>query len=121
MSKAPTSFQVPTELRDAAEKSVEQARKAVDGAIDAARRTAEQMEGTLDEARGSASDAARRTFSYAEQNISAAFDLAQRIVRAKSPQEAAEIQAEYMRQQFKRLQSQMKELGSQQFGPKSRA
>ena len=121
MSKAPSSFQVPTELRDAAEKSVEQARKAVDGVLDAARRTTEQMEGSFDEARGNASQAARRTFSHAEQNINAALDLAQRIVRAKNPQEAAEIQAEYMRQQFEALQSQMKELGSQQFGPKSRA
>lgn len=107
-------------MRDAAEKSVEQARKAVDGVIEAARRTTEQMEGSLDQARESASDAARRTFSHAEQNISAAFDLAQRIVRAKTPQEAAEIQAEYMRRQFETLQSQMKEFGGGQFGPKSR-
>ena len=118
MSKAPTSFEVPAEMRDAAEKSVEQARKAVDGVINAARRTAEQMENSVDKARANTTDTARRTFSYAEQNITAAFDLAQRIVRAQNPQEAAQIQAEYVRQQFEALQSQMKEFGNQQTGTK---
>ncbi len=121
MSKAPTSFEVPAEMRSAAEKSVEQARKAVDGVINAARRTTEQMESSADKARASVADTTHRSFSYAEQNISAAFDLAQRIVRAKSPQEAAQIQAEYVRQQFEVLQSQMKEFGGQQTGAKSQS
>ncbi len=121
MSKAPASFEVPAEMRNAAEKSVEQARKAVDGVINAARRTTEQMESTADKARASVADTTHRSFSYAEQNIAAAFDLAQRIVRAKSPQEAAQIQAQYVRQQFEVLQSQMKEFGGQQTGAKSQS
>ena len=121
MSKGPTSFEVPAEMRDAAERSVEQARKAVDGVINAARRTAEGIESSADRARANATDATRRAFSYAEQNIAAAFDLAQRIVRAKDPQEAAQIQAEYVRQQFESLQSQMREFASQQGGTKSQA
>jgi hypothetical protein len=54
----------------------------------------------------------RRTFSYAEQNIAAAFDLAQRMVRAKDMQEAMQIQAEFVRTQFESMQTQMKEFGS---------
>jgi phasin len=54
----------------------------------------------------------QKTFSYAEQNISAAFDLAQRLVRAKDMQEAMQIQAEFVRSQFSSMQTQMKEFGS---------
>ena len=119
MSNGRPKFEVPAEMRDAAEKSVEQARKAVDGVINAARRTAEGIESSADRARANATDATRRVFSYAEQNLAAAFDLAQRLVRAKDPQEAAQIQGEYVRQQLEALQSQMKEFGSQASKPQA--
>ena len=41
-----------------------------------------------------------------------AFDLAQRMVRAKDMQEAMQIQAEFVRTQFEAMQAQMKEFGS---------
>jgi phasin len=60
----------------------------------------------------SAQDLSRKTFSYAEQNIAAAFDLAQKLVRAKDMQEAMQIQAEFVRTQFNAMQTQMKEFGA---------
>jgi len=54
----------------------------------------------------------RKTFTYAEQNIGAAFDLAQKMVRAKDLQEAMQYQAEYVRTQFEAMQAQMKEFSS---------
>jgi phasin len=59
-----------------------------------------------------AKDVTRKTFSYAEQNIAAAFDLAQKMVRARDMQEAMQVQAEYVRRQFESIQAQMRELGS---------
>ncbi|MFD0461731.1 phasin [Microvirga aerilata] len=99
-------------MRDFAEKSVEQARKAIDGFMSAAQKTADTFEGSANTVQASAKDAARKTFSYTEQNLSAAFDLAQRMVRAKDMQEAMQIQAEFVRSQFEAMQSQMKEFGS---------
>jgi phasin len=104
-------YEIPTEMRDFAEKSVEQARKAFDGFLGAAQRAMETIEGSTSTMQASASDATRRSLSYAEQNISAAFDHAQRLVRAKDMQEAFQIQSEYARTQFGAMQSQMKELG----------
>jgi phasin len=60
----------------------------------------------------SGKEVTRKTFTYAEQNIAAAFDLAQRLVRAKDVQEAMQIQAEFARSQFAAMQTQMKEFGS---------
>ncbi len=59
----------------------------------------------------SASDATRRTLSFAEQNITAAFDHAQKLLRAKDLQEAFQLQSDFARAQFAAIQGQMKELG----------
>jgi phasin len=106
------SYEIPAEMRDFAEKSVEQARKAMDGFLGAAQKTVDTFEGSATTVQASAKDMTRRTFSYAEQNIAAAFDLAQRMVRAKDMQEAMQIQAEFVRTQFESMQTQMKEFGS---------
>jgi len=106
------NYEIPTEMRDFAEKSVEQARKAIDGFMSVAQKTVDTFEGSTNTLQATATDATRKTFSYAEQNLSAAFDLAQRMVRAKDPQEAMQIQAEFVRSQFQAMQTQMKEFGS---------
>jgi phasin len=105
-------YEVPAEMRDFAEKSVEQARKAIDGFMGAAQRTVETLEGSGTSVQANAKDATRKTFTYAEQNIAAAFDLAQKMVRAKDLQEVMQYQAEYVRAQFEAMQTQMKEFGS---------
>ncbi len=106
------NYEVPAEMREFAEKSVEQARKALDGFIGAARKTVDTFEGSANTVQASAKDMTQRTFSIAEQNITAAFDLAQRLVRAKDVQEVVRIQSEFVRSQFEAMQSQMKELGT---------
>jgi phasin len=106
------NYEVPPEMRDFAEKSVEQARKAVDGFLGAARKTADTLETSATTAQASGKEIASKTFEYAEQNIRAAFDLAQRLVRAKDVQEAMQIQAEFARSQFSAIQNQLKEFGS---------
>ncbi len=106
------NYEVPAEMREFAEKSVEQARKAIDGFMGAARKTIDTFEGSANTVQTSAKDATQRTFSYAEQNITAAFDMAQRMVQAKDMQEVMRIQAEFVRSQFEAMQNQMKEFGS---------
>lgn len=107
-----SGYEVPAEMREFAEKSVEQARKAIDGFMGAAQKTVDTIEGSTSTVQSNAKDATRKTFSYAEQNIAAAFDLAQRLVRAKDVQEAMQAQAEFVRSQYEAMQAQMKEFGS---------
>ncbi|MCJ2007514.1 phasin [Methylobacterium sp. E-041] len=110
MSTPPT-YEVPTEMRDFAEKSVDQARKAFDSFIGAARRTAETVTGSTEATRTSVKDVSARGFEYAEQNVNAAFDLAQKLVRSKDVQEAMQHQAEFVRSQFAAIQAQAKDFG----------
>ncbi|MBX9930971.1 MAG: phasin [Methylobacterium sp.] len=110
MSNIP-SYEVPAEMRDFAEKSVDQARKAFDSFIGAARKTAETVHGSAETARTSAQDMSARGFEFAEQNVNAAFDLAQKLVRSRDVQEAMQHQAEFVRNQFAAIQAQAKEFG----------
>src|SRR3954451_2032684 len=108
----PMHFQVPEEMRTMAERSLTQARQALESFLGAARRTAETMEQTTDKVQAGAKDMAQRTFSSAEQNIRTSLDYAERLVRAKDLQEAAQIQSEFVRTQAEAMQAQMKEFGS---------
>lgn len=103
-------FEVPAEMREFAEKSVDQARKAVDGFLTAAQKAVDTVEGYAPMNAG-AKDMSRKTFAFAEQNIAAAFELAQKLVRAKDPMEAMKLQAEYVQAQLNAMQSQMREFG----------
>ncbi len=104
-------YEIPSEMRDFAEKSVDQARKAFDGFIGAAHKAMETLEGSTSSMQANATETTRKSLSYAEQNIAAAFDHAAKLVRAKDMQEAFQLQSEFARSQFAALQGQMKEFG----------
>src|SRR5215217_2244650 len=110
--KGRMNFQVPEEMRTMAERSVTQARQALDSFLQAARRTTESMEQTTEKVQAGSKDMAQRTLSAAEQNIRTSLDYAERLVRAKDLQEAAQIQSEFVRSQIEAMQTQMKEFGS---------
>jgi phasin len=108
MSASP--FDVPTDLRDFAERSVEQARKAFEGFLAVAQRTSGVTADAIGQAGPKA--VAAQVFTYTEQNVSAAFDLASKLVHAKDPQEVFALQSEYLKTQIAALQTQAKELGA---------
>jgi phasin len=107
---ANTPFEIPNELRDFAERSVDQARKAFEGFVTVAHKAAGTVDGAATEARTGAKHVGSQVLDYAEQNVNAAFDLAQKLVHAKDPQEAFALQSEYLKTQINALQTQAKEL-----------
>ena len=109
---ANSPFEIPNDLRDFAERSVEQARKAFEGFLAVAQR-ASGVAGELSKtSEGGAKSVGAHVLSYTERNVNAAFDLAQKLVKAKDPQEALALQSEYLKTQLAVLQEQAKELGS---------
>src|SRR5829696_1353992 len=108
----PMNFQVPEEMRTMAERSLTQTRQALDSFLGAARRTAETMEQTTEKVQASSKDMAQRTLSLAEQNIRTSLDYAERLVRAKDLQVAAQIQSEFVRSQIEAMQTRTPSFGS---------
>jgi phasin len=111
MSKTSMPYEVPAEMRDFAEKSVEQAKKAVDGFLGAATKAVSAAESQATTMQVSSRDMAQKAISFAEQNISASFDFAQKLVRAKDIQEVLQVQSEFLKNQVATMQAQMKDVG----------
>lgn len=104
-------YQVPNEVRDFAEKSVEQARKAFEGFAGAAQKALTSTS-DLPMVPVGAKDMSVKALSFAEANVNAAFDLAQKLVHAKDPQEVFQLQSEFVKAQLNAIQEQTKELGA---------
>ena len=105
-------FEVPVDMREFAQKSVEQARKAFEGFVNVAQKTADAVDSAGVNLRANAKSVSAKTLGYAEQNINAAFDLANKLVQAKTPQEAMTLQSEFLKSQLASLQEQAKEIGA---------
>ena len=105
------NYQIPTEVRDFAEKSVEQARKAFEGFSGAAQKAISSLDSSVPFSEN-AKDLSIKALSYADANVKASFDLAQKLVQAKDPQEVLQLQSEFFKSQFESFQEQAKEFGA---------
>jgi phasin len=99
-------------MRDFAEKSVDQAKKAFDGFMDAAYKAAGTLEGSSDAMHSGSKDIGRKAMSYAEQNVASALDFASKLVNARDPQEFLQLQAEFLRKQMEAYGEQAKDIGA---------
>lgn len=107
----PVPYEIPTEMREFAERSVSQARKAFEGFMGAIHKTGGTVDGATSSAQGTAKDVTLKAVTFAEKNVTSAFDLAEKLVHAKDVQEVLQLQAEYVRSQMEAIQAQTKELG----------
>jgi phasin len=110
MTDKSAPYDIPPEMREFAEKSVDQARKAFDGFMEAAHKAAGTIEGSTEIMQGNAKDLGRKAMSYAEQNVAAALDFAQRLVNARDPQEIVRLQAEFVKAQVQAFGQQAKDI-----------
>jgi len=111
MAKDPmSSFEIPSEMRNLAEQSVEQARKAFDGYMTAAQQAVEALEGQATVAQAGTKNVGKKAMTFAEQNVATSFEFAQKLVRAKDVQEVLRLQGEFVQAQMQALSEQAKEL-----------
>jgi phasin len=98
-------LEVPAELRELAEKTIDQAEKAFGMFFEAAGKsmTATPSPGT---------EISRQALSLAEQNMKAAFDHARKLVHATDLQEAMRIQSEFLKSQFTNAGEHMRQMMS---------
>ena len=117
--KAPP-YEIPSEMRDFAEKSVDQARKAFDSFMSAAHKATAAVEDSSETVQAGARDIGRKAMGYAEQNVASALDFATRLVHAKDAQEIARLQAEFLKAQLDTFGAQAKDIGTATAGLASR-
>lgn len=105
MNDKPT-MQVPAQVKELAEKTVEQAEKAFAAFIEAANKSVELVPhpGT---------ELSKKTISITEQNMKAGFEHARRLVQVTDLQQLMQLQSEFLKTQFTAVQDQMKQLGEE--------
>ena len=111
MADASTPFQIPEQMRQFADSSVEQARSAFNDFVEATQKALSSAEGSARSAQLGAGDAGRQALAFLEENVAATFDHAQRLVRAKTLEEMGVLQRDFLRHQFESLSSQSTALG----------
>src|SRR6266478_2634512 len=99
-------LEVPAELRDLAEKTIDQAEKAFGMFFDAAGKSMTSMP-------GAGTEISRQALSFTEQNMKAAFEHARKLVHATDLQEAMRIQSEFLKSQFTNAGEHMRQITSE--------
>src|ERR1051326_1838690 len=99
-------LEVPAELRELAEKTIDQAEKAFGMFFDAASKSMTSVP-------GAGSDISKQALTFTEQNMKAAFEHARKLVHATDLQEAMRIQSEFLRSQFTSAGEHMREITGQ--------
>lgn len=106
------NYEIPPQVREMAEKSVDQAKKAFDSFVQQAQKTVSTIEGQASAIQSGAKDLNAKAISYAETNVAASFEFAQKLVRAKDLNEVVKLQTEYVQSQMKAFADQAKDLGA---------
>ncbi|MBY0383377.1 MAG: phasin family protein [Xanthobacteraceae bacterium] len=104
-------FEIPKDVRSAAEASFDQARKAFESFLGSAQQTAQTWAGSGEAARANAKDITAKAISYAEKNVQASLTYAQQLVHASDLGEVMRLHSEYVQAQMKTLAEQASEIG----------
>ena len=102
---------VSDEMRKMAEINIAKAKEAVDEFMKEASGAYEKVDASVQAARSGARDMNQMASEYAEANVNAAFDFAQKLVRARDPQEIVALQQRFLKAQVEQLNKQVRELG----------
>jgi phasin len=104
-------FEIPKEMRSMAEASVDQARKAFEKFVASVQQTAGSIEERGATVRAGAKDVSAKAISYAEQNVQASLDFAEKLLHAKDLTEVMRLHSEYVQSQMRALAEQASEMG----------
>ena len=96
-------LEVPAELRDLAEKTIDQAEKAFGMFFDAANKSVTAVSSP-------GSEISKQALTFTEQNMKAAFEHARKLVHATDLQEAMRIQSEFLKSQFTNAGEHMRQI-----------
>ncbi len=106
-------FEVPEQMREFADKSFDQARRAFDSFMAATQSTVTTVEGSANVMQSGTMDISKTVLSFAETNVESAFNFAQKLLQAKDLQEVVSLQQEFLKTQMETLGTQAKTMSEQ--------
>jgi phasin len=106
------SFEVPADMREFAEKSVDQAKVVYGQFRDAAQGAVYMLDEQTAAFKGATTEFNVTALDFAQANANAGFDLARKLFAAKDLKEVVELQIEFARSQAKAFADQGTQLGA---------
>jgi phasin len=99
------TMEVPQQVREFAEKSVDQAEKAISSFMESASKSVAVVPGPM-------TDVAKQALAITEANLKASFDHAHKLMQAKDINEVMQLQSEFLKTQFGAATEQFKQMTS---------
>ncbi len=113
MIKPGENFKVPDDMRALLDQGVTQAREGFDKVMSAAKEAVAEIESKTGAAQSQANELRKKSQAFTEASMTAAFDLAHKLVSAKSIDEVMKLQTEYMTRQLASVRGHVQEAGEE--------
>ena len=105
-------LEIPNEMRAVAEQRIEHAKGAFADFMRVAQGAVSALEDRFTANEADMNEIGDKSISFAGRNVSAAFDLAEKILQAKDIQELVQMQTEFVQSQMNILSEQVKDMGN---------
>jgi hypothetical protein len=99
-------------MREMAQTTLDKAKDAVSKYMAESQKLREKTDSGVRATYSTAKEMNDKAVAFAEANVAAGFDLAQRLLHAKDPQEMAAVYQNHLKEQMERMNAQFRELGS---------
>ena len=99
-------------MREMAQTTLDKAKEAVSKYMTESQKLREKADSGVRATYSTAKDMNEKAVAFAEANVAAGFDLAQRLLRAKDPQEMGAVYQSHLKEQMERMNAQFREFGS---------
>jgi hypothetical protein len=99
-------------MREMAQTTLDKAKEAVSKYMTESQKLRENADSGVRATYSSAKEMNDKAVAFAEANVAAGFELAQRLLAAKDPQEMGVVYQSHLKEQMEKMNAQFRELGS---------
>jgi hypothetical protein len=99
-------------MREMAQTTLDKARDAVSKYMTETQKMREKADSGVRATYSSVKEMNEKAAAYAEANVAAGFELAQKLLQAKDPQEMGTIYQNHLKEQMEKMNAQFREFGS---------
>jgi len=103
-------------MREMAQATLDRAKEAVTKYMTESHKVRERVDSGVRSSYSNLKDFNDKAVAFAESNVSAGFDLAQKLLDAKDPQDIGKIYQDHLKEQIEKMNEQFRELGGMMSG-----
>jgi len=99
-------------MREMAQSTLDKAKDAVSKYMAETQKMREKTDASVRASYSNVKDMNDKALAFAEANVKAGFELAERLLQAKDPQEMGAVYQSHLKEQMEKMSAQFRELGS---------